>query len=1365
MTNGTDYATLYDPAQVRAGGATEKFSVDSVPFGDAYTDQNTQEYAFQYGIDAPSEPFTVRATVEAPFPDDMTPENYQAAGMHVGTGDQENYLKLVAGAQDASGNPNGGVQFLLEEGGSVDSANSVVLSEPGVVGSGQEIDLFLTVDPTTDPTPNDGSADVAVTAAYSVNGGEKVEFDKTLAAPESWFTNNSVNGQNVGTAVGVISTANQADNTFSASWDRLTVTAAGANTPPTADAGANQTVDEGQTVTLDASGSSDPNVDDTLGYSWTQTGGPDVNLSVQDGAQPTFTAPDVSSETTLTFEVEVSDGSGATDTDTVTITVADTDSGSTGEVVFAVNAGGSEYTATDGTTYVADTNFDGGSTTAAGDAGIPSDIQIDGTDDDPLYTSERFGGKNGGNFGYDIPVSESGTYEVTLKFAEIYQGVSSNDGNVNEDQTGERVFTTSIEGQEVLTDYDIYADAGTLNATDKTYTVEVTDGTLNVDFTASADNAKISAIKVTKVQSDGGQTSGEATLTVDAGEGIGATTYDDGSYEITNTGDEELEEISLDLSTAALPDVVSDPDGTAGDQGAKGFTPGSGASTVGLVDGSVSVPHNGVNGSDGYDVITVTFDDFQPGESFAFAIDNDPTSIKGGSSVQSGEAGPISGLELAGSTMTATFADGATVKTSVFSDGSAGGSQAVANADVESAPTIGVQDVSLDASVLNDRHSAATVPSAEQNITVDGQPGETITLLRIEGELNLVGVPDYDGTTGYEIEDYEANNAVQVEEYTATVGSDGTATVPVTLTNSTAAGGLNYFIAAVEDDNGEAGLTSNTVVLELDPSGANDPPTINAITDQGVTEGESVTIDVPASDPNGDDLTYTLSGSGASFVSANDGTLTIAPGADAVGTYTVTVTADDGSATASEEFAVYVDEPDQDGEVVFAANAGGPEYTAADGTVYQASSATPAFTGGSQSGPANIGALTDSTDIAGTDDDALYRTELYGGDSQNAAPNVTADVGNGTYEVTLQFAEIYQGVASSDSPDSSGPTDGTNENDRLFSVTVEGQQVLTEYDIYSEVGPLTATDKTYTVEVTDGTLNVDFTASADNAKVSAVRVESLDTNQPPTADAGADQTVDEETTVTLDASGSTDSNIGDVLTYNWTQTEGPSVDLDENMTETPSFTAPDVDSETTLSFEVTATDGDATDTDTVNVTVQPTNDPPVADAGSDQTVSGGDTVQLNGTDSSDPNGDDLSYAWEQVSGPSVTLADNTSATPTFTAPSFEDNVTLVFELTVSDGDASDTDAVSVIVEPVEPAGPGPIGDFENAPADPDGDGLYEDVNGDGDVDVGDAQAIFANDEDPVVQNNVAAFDFNGDGSVDVGDAQALFANGVNAGDA
>jgi hypothetical protein len=116
---------------------------------------------------------------------------------------------------------------------------------------------------------------------------------------------------------------NPADSSFVTSADALTITAA-EQEAPTANAGSDQTVDEGTTVSLDASGSSDSD-GDSLSYSWTQTDGPSVTLSDATSAMPTFTAPEVDSETTLTFEVEVTDDTGATDTDTVTVTVTDAD--------------------------------------------------------------------------------------------------------------------------------------------------------------------------------------------------------------------------------------------------------------------------------------------------------------------------------------------------------------------------------------------------------------------------------------------------------------------------------------------------------------------------------------------------------------------------------------------------------------------------------------------------------------------------------------------------------------------------------------------------------------------------------------------------------------------------------------------------------------------------------------------------------------------------------------------------------------------------------------------------------------------------------------------------------------------------------
>jgi hypothetical protein len=102
------------------------------------------------------------------------------------------------------------------------------------------------------------------------------------------------------------------------------------------------------------------------------------------------------------------------------------------------------------------------------------------------------------------------------------------------------------------------------------------------------------------------------------------------------------------------------------------------------------------------------------------------------------------------------------------------------------------------------------------------------------------------------------------------------------------------------------------------------------------------------------------------------------------------------------------------------------------------------------------------------------------------------------------------------------------------------------------------------------------------------------------------------------------------------------------------------------------------------LTVEATNQPPAADAGSDQTVAASDTVSLDGSESSDPDaGDSVSYQWVQTGdGPPVSLSDDTAAQPTFTAPSVDSAATLEFELRVSDdSNATDTDTVNVTVEP------------------------------------------------------------------------------------
>ena len=94
--------------------------------------------------------------------------------------------------------------------------------------------------------------------------------------------------------------------------------------------------------------------------------------------------------------------------------------------------------------------------------------------------------------------------------------------------------------------------------------------------------------------------------------------------------------------------------------------------------------------------------------------------------------------------------------------------------------------------------------------------------------------------------------------------------------------------------------------------------------------------------------------------------------------------------------------------------------------------------------------------------------------------------------------------------------------------------------------------------------------------------------------------------------------------------------------------------------------------------------PPTADAGADQVVDSGDTVQLDGSGSTNPSGNTLTYQWTQIQGPDVTLSDSTAVKPTFTAPLLGELQNLVFELVVANEYEvkSESDSVTVTVNPI-----------------------------------------------------------------------------------
>jgi hypothetical protein len=98
------------------------------------------------------------------------------------------------------------------------------------------------------------------------------------------------------------------------------------NAAPTANAGADQIVDENTMVALPDGGSTDPNPGQTLTYMWSQTGGPAVVINNANTAMASFTAPEVGTLqcVALTFQLKVTDPCGAMATDTVIVRVRDT---------------------------------------------------------------------------------------------------------------------------------------------------------------------------------------------------------------------------------------------------------------------------------------------------------------------------------------------------------------------------------------------------------------------------------------------------------------------------------------------------------------------------------------------------------------------------------------------------------------------------------------------------------------------------------------------------------------------------------------------------------------------------------------------------------------------------------------------------------------------------------------------------------------------------------------------------------------------------------------------------------------------------------------------------------------------------------
>lgn len=170
----------------------------------------------------------------------------------------------------------------------------------------------------------------------------------------------------------------------------------------------------------------------------------------------------------------------------------------------------------------------------------------------------------------------------------------------------------------------------------------------------------------------------------------------------------------------------------------------------------------------------------------------------------------------------------------------------------------------------------------------------------------------------------------------------------------------------------------------------------------------------------------------------------------------------------------------------------------------------------------------------------------------------------------------------------------------------------------------------------------------------------------PIADAGPTQTVLVGAHVTLDGSGS-HSKTAALITYRWSLTDKPAgsaATLAGATAVRPTFTA-DV-AGTYRAQLIVHSDGVPSHPDTVDVTAGTGNLPPVADAGPDRTATVGKLLTLDGSNSTDPNGTPVTYAWQFVTRPPGSQAALTNAASA--APSFTPDMAGTYKLSLTVGD-------------------------------------------------------------------------------------------------
>ena len=490
-------------------------------------------------------------------------------------------------------------------------------------------------------------------------------------------------------------------------------------------------------------------------------------------------------------------------------------------------------------------------------------------------------------------------------------------------------------------------------------------------------------------------------------------------------------------------------------------------------------------------------------------------------------------------------------------------------------------------------------------------------------------------------------------------------------------------------------VDSEPATVTVTATVANSPPVANAGADQSVKTGEPVNLDGSAStDADGDLLTYQWAlteqpgGSVASLSDANTVDPSFTPDVD--GEYVLTLTVSDGEATGvADQVTVTAATPnsaptadageDQSVFVTDAVTLNGSASADPDGDALLYSWRFVSRPAGSSAALQNAETVN-PTFTADVEGDFVIELLVGDGELDSDPDTVTVNATNANVKPVADAgadqSAIEGDVVTLDGSASSDPDGDTLTYEWRF-VSTPGGSAATLSDATAVAPDFTADlEGTYVLAlvVNDGELN---------SEEDRVTVTASEANAAPTANAGSDINAMTGTVVTLDGSASTDAN-GDPLSFGWafvSRPDGSAASLANAATDSPSFT-PDVDG--AYIVELVVNDGQVDSAgDRVQINAETVNSEPVADAGRDQTVGVGRGVTLDGSASTDADGDTLTYTWTFQSRPDGSVVALTN--PGTVAPSFTPDVAgdYVVSLTVNDGNKTSR-ASTVRVTAVEP---------------------------------------------------------------------------------